>query len=133
MSVATTSDVESRIGRPLTPTETEQVTAWLDDLEAEIRLRIPGFDDHVATDPDYKALVVRVECAAIIRVLRNPDGKLSERIDDYSWTRDSSTASGQLGLLPSEWELLSPSVSTGAWTIQPAGVSPAEPDPWGTL
>ncbi|WP_277670798.1 Gp19/Gp15/Gp42 family protein [Saccharomonospora viridis] len=133
MAVATLDDVKARIGRPLTPTEATQVQAWLDDIEAEIRHRITDFDERIADDA-YRSMVVRVESAAVIRVLRNPDGKLTERIDDYSWTRDSSTASGQLGLLPEEWALLSPTVSTGAWTVRPAGATSAlAPDPWEPL
>lgn len=133
MAYATVEDVETRIGRALTDVERQQVTAWLDDIEAEIRHRITDLDTRVG-DAAYKAMVVRVEAAAVIRVLRNPDGKITERIDDYSWTRDSSTASGQLALLPEEWALLSPAVSTGAWSIRPSGVvqGPA-PDPWGPL
>lgn len=133
MAYATVADVEARIGRALTDAEQQQVTAWLDDIEAEIRHRITDLDTRATEDAAYKAMVVRVEAAAVIRVLRNPDGKLTERIDDYSWTRDTSTASGQLTLLPEEWELLSPSVSTGAWTIRPAGVPPVAPDPWESL
>jgi hypothetical protein len=130
VTYATPDDVAARLGRPLTPEQIIQVQAWLDDIEAEIRSKVPNLDV-LAADPDYLALLIRVECAAVLRVVRNPDGKMTERIDDYSWTRDQSTASGSLFLTDDEWGLLTPESSTEAFTIRPYGaVAYSPPDVW---
>jgi hypothetical protein len=119
MSYASWLDVEVRFGRTLTDAEKQQVTAWLEDIESTILARIPNLADLVAAGTLQTATIVKIEAAAVIRVLRNPDGKLVERIDDYSWTRDSSTATGQLGLLDSEWAELTPATASEAFTIRP--------------
>lgn len=118
MSYATWQDVEVRFGRPLTAAEKLQVAAWLQDIESTIIARIPNLTDLVTAGTLQTATVVKIEAAAVIRVLRNPDGKLVERIDDYSWTRDSSTATGQLALLDSEWDELTPAAATDAFSIR---------------
>jgi hypothetical protein len=120
MPYATWSDVEVRLGRALTEVEQRQVSAWLDDVESTIKSRIPTLDDLVAGGSLLAATVRKVEAAAVIRVLRNPDGKLTERIDDYSWTRNASTSSGALSLTDDEWAELTPSSSSDAFSISPA-------------
>ena len=70
MAVATTTDVANRIGRPLTPKEATQIAAFLEDAEAEI-IRL-GAGAKVA-DPNWKPLVVKVECAVAKRAARLPD------------------------------------------------------------
>lgn len=69
MAVATAANVAARIGRPLTPNETTQIEAYLEDAEAEI-LRL-GFKK--IADPNWKPLVVKVECAVAKRAARLPD------------------------------------------------------------
>lgn len=119
MAYATWVDVQDRFGRDLTDAERRQVGAWLDDIEASILSRIPNLTELVDAGTLQRQTVVKIEAAAVIRVLRNPDGKLTERIDDYSWTRDSSTATGSLYLTDDEWAELTPSVATDAFTIRP--------------
>ena len=70
MAVATTTDVANRIGRPLTPKETTQVAAFLEDAEAEIT-RLGG--GAKLADLNWKPLVVKVECAVAKRAARLPD------------------------------------------------------------
>lgn len=70
MAVATPADVAARIGRPLTTRETTQVTALLEDTEAEI-VRL-GAGAKVA-DPNWAPLVRKVECAVVRRAARLPD------------------------------------------------------------
>lgn len=69
MAVATTADVAARIGRPLTSREETQVAAFLEDAEAEI-IRL-GFKK--IADPNWKPLIVKVECAVVRRAARLPD------------------------------------------------------------
>jgi Phage protein Gp19/Gp15/Gp42 len=119
MTYADDSDVEVRLGRTLSEPERLQVLAWLQDIEGTIKSRIPNLDDLVTAGTLPAAVVLKIEAQAVLRVLRNPDGKLTERIDDYSWTRDSSTATGSLCLTDEEWDELTPSSSYESFSIRP--------------
>lgn len=125
MAYATVSDVEVRYGRTLTSAESAQVGAWIDDLEAEILERIPTLEALVVLGRPTLATLKRVECAAVIRKLQNPEGlrTTTVAIDDYSTTKtvDSANSAGWLGLTDDEWNLLLPGASGDAFTITPYG------------
>lgn len=70
MTVATATDVANRIGRPLTPKETLQVTSLLEDTEAEIARLGAGAK---LADPNWAPLIKKVSCAVVRRAARLPD------------------------------------------------------------
>ena len=123
MAFAAVTDVEVRYGRTLTATESAQVTAWIDDLEAEIGERIPNLLDLIQLGRPTDGTLRRVICAAVIRKLQNPEGlrTTTVAIDDYSTTKtvDSANSAGALGLTDDEWSLLLPGSSGDAFTITP--------------
>ncbi|RZS39146.1 Gp19/Gp15/Gp42-like protein [Herbihabitans rhizosphaerae] len=103
------------------------MTARLADIEAELLARIPNLVTRANAEPAYKALVVRVECDAVLRVVRNPGGYRQETAGDYSYSADPRAASGYLFVTDDEWRLLG--VARGAFTIAPV-VNPAYPGPF---
>ena len=123
MAFAAVTDVEVRYGRTLTATESAQVTAWIDDLEAEIGEQIPNLLDLIQLGRPTDGTLRRVICAAVIRKLQNPEGlrTTTVAIDDYSTTKtvDSANSAGALGLTDDEWSLLLPGSSGDAFTITP--------------
>lgn len=125
MAYAAVSDVEVRFGRTLSATESAQAEAWIEDLESEILERIPTLDLLIAAGRPTLSTLKRVECAAVIRKLQNPEGlrTTTVAIDDYSTTKtvDSANSSGFLGLTDDEWSLLLPGSSGDAFTIRPYG------------
>lgn len=122
MSIANVSDVATRLGRPISdPDEVAQVTAWLDDVQTLIASRIPDIDARIAAGNPSAQVVVMVQANAVVRKVRNPDGKQNERIDDYSYGYSAEAARGELYLTDDEWSLLGAGGSAGAWTINPAG------------
>ena len=135
MAYATVSDVEVRYGRTLTASEAAQVTAWIDDLEAEIGERIPDLAALVLAGRPTSGTLRRVISAAIVRKLQNPSGLRTRTvaIDDYSTTEtvDAANSAGYLGLTDAEWALLLPSGSGEAFTIRPYG-APDVRGPWYT-
>lgn len=138
MSYAQASDVAARLGRALSTAETAWVPSLLDDVEAMITARIPDLADQIGATPPTvdQATVIRVEAWAVVRFLKNPDGKLQESIDDYSFTRDRAVSAGILGITDEEWDQILPSAGTSsAFTIQsvasPACVAPITPWPYG--
>lgn len=97
--------------RPLTDLEEINAGALIGDAWRMIRRRITDavLDEKAAdpeTGPDYIADVRMVICNAVIRVLKNPDGKRQESIDDYSWTRDRVLSAGVLYVTDDEWRIL---------------------------
>jgi hypothetical protein len=98
------SDVEAR-WRPLTPEENTVVGSLLDDAWALMQIRVPAVATAEAGSVG-EALIRSVMVAMILRVLKNPDGAKSETIDDYSFTRDDSNATGGLYLSDDDVELL---------------------------
>jgi hypothetical protein len=104
---ATVADIEAR-WRPLTAQETTNATALLADAWALLLARRPSLEADITAGTVTAANVIRVEVAMILRVMRNPDGKVSERIDDYSYTRDAAVATGGLYVADDELADLTP-------------------------
>lgn len=114
MAVATVADVADSLGRPISDDlEVIQVARWLDDAELQIRVRL---GDVSLLD---QAVLAFVEREAVILKIRNPAGKQSEQIDDYSYRREDSTARGQVQILSEWWLMLAPGGDSGAFTITP--------------
>ena len=127
MSFATVSDVSTRLGRPITdPNEVAQVSAWLEDVEALILARIPDLVDLVTAGNPTTQAVVMVESNAVIRKLKNPNGYVSEGVDDYNYRLNENARKGELFLTDDEWELLEPGVVSSAFSTRP-GFEPDGP------
>lgn len=128
MAYATVTDVQTRLGRAISDTaEIAQVTAWIDDVEAIIKARIPDLDARITDGWISNATVVRVQCQAVIRKIKNPDGVTYEAIDDHRQGYNEAMARGELHLTEDEWGALlaSPEApgSEGAFTIWPYNTS----------
>lgn len=118
----TLEDVIAR-WRPLSFDESVNAEAFLADAWALATLKIPELDARVTAGDVDIALVRMVLCAAVLRVLKNPDGKQREQLEDYSYEMAGGAASGTLYLTDEELLVLrppSPSPS-GAFTIRPYG------------
>ena len=126
MAYATVSDVEVRYGRTLTASESAQVTAWVEDLEAEILERIPALEALILLGRPSLGTLRKVLTSAIIRHLDNPKGLKSRTvaIDDYSTTEQpwiQGTPGGGPELSDDEWSKLLPGSSGDSFTITPFG------------
>jgi len=126
-SPATATDLSDRSLRTLTTQEQAVGTVLLGDAWNVILSRVPSVAARLdALPPDliFRALVVQVQCAIVLRVLNNPDGKLEEAGDDYRYRLDASVSTGALYLSAAEETLLGAGdgQSDGAFTIRPGGV-----------
>ena len=133
---ATIMDLTERSFRPLTEPEEKVGEILLEDAWGLILTSRPSAAERVA-DPTFRALVVQIQCAMVLRVIRNPDGFLSEQIDDYQYRRDAAVSDGSLYVSAAELALLGAGDggSDGAWTIntRPIGRGPgywASTDMW---
>lgn len=117
MTYASVDDVAVRLGRELSPSESAQAAALLQDIEATILARVPDLLDRLLDGSLSAQVLIKIEANAVVRVLRNPGGYRSEAEGDYSYTVDTRAASGFLSLTAAEWSELS--VLSGAFTITP--------------
>lgn len=119
MNQATGKDLTDRSLRPLTTAEVDVGKILLGDAWSMIIAQRPHVAERVYTDPTFRALIIQIQCSMVLRVLRNPDGKLEEQIDDYRWRRDSAISSGALYITDAELALVGngSAGSDGAWTI----------------
>lgn len=108
---ATTADVVAR-WRPLSAQETTNAQTFLDDAWVMLKRRMAvegvDIDAQIAGDADLESDVVRVLATAVLRVMKNPDGKSRESIDDYSWSRDEAVSAGLLYFTDDELDGLIP-------------------------
>lgn len=98
---ATVADLEAR-WRPLSDNEFANAEAFLEDAWALLLGRRPSLEDDLEGGSVQRANVIRVVCAMVLRVLRNPEGKITEQIDDYKYTRSEDFASGVMFVTPEE-------------------------------
>lgn len=124
---AIATDLAARSLRPLSEVELAWGSTKLDDAWNILVTRLPSlaakFEEF--PPPSLISLVIQVECAMVLRVLGNPNGKLEETIDDYTYRLDQSVSTGALYLSDAEFTLLGSSGgSENAFTIRPAGTTP---------
>lgn len=120
------NDLETRSLRALSEREIAVGSTLLNDAWGIIVNRVPGIEARLESYPAgdaLRALVIQVQTSMVLRVLYNPEGKLSETQDDYSYRLDSATSTGALYVSDTELALLGAgsAVSNGAFTIKPAG------------
>lgn len=114
MSLATQDDVERALLRPLQDPEPEYFQGMLDYIESTILMRAPDLLERAKKSAPLDIVLRHVEATAVARVLRMEGGIYTQETEgDYSYTINTTVASGLLALTPAEWDLiLGPG---GAW------------------
>lgn len=92
---ATVADIEAR-WRPLSAQETINATAFLGDAWALLLSRRPNLEDDLTAQTISEENVIRVVCAMVLRVMRNPEGLVEFALDDYRARRDALVSAGLL-------------------------------------
>lgn len=123
MAYASVSDVTVRLARAVTAEEALLISTRLEDVERMIKRRVTDLDDLIGDTVDL-ADVTQVEADAVLRLVRNPEGYLSESDGNYTYMLRSDLASGRLEILPEEWEVLGLR-TTGMFVIVPTPVMPS--------
>lgn len=105
------SDIETALGRTLTPTESGQASQWIADALMLVEARLGALAELNADRLDF---VVR---EAVTTRFRNPEGYQSESIDDYTYRHGSE--SRRVTILPEWWDLLSPATESNVFSARP--------------
>lgn len=113
---ATTADLAAR-WRPLGADEDAVGATLLDDAWRMLKRAVVNVEAGIDADADYSDEAVRVLASAVLRVLKNPEGKRQESVDDYSYTRDSTQATGTLYFTSEELGALASTRRTRAFSF----------------
>lgn len=116
---ASVTDIEER-WRPLSTQENTNAQAFLGDAWEYLTSELPTLEQRITDGEVTERNVVRVVCAMVLRVLRNPDGKVQESIDDYAYTRGKAVSDGLLYATDGELSSLSGGRSRQAFSISPS-------------
>lgn len=103
MAYATLEDVQARYHLPIEESLHALVLARLEDAEDKIRARIPALDDLVLQGRVSEATVIRVTSEAVIRLVRNPDGYVSETDGNYTYQLSQESGSASLTIPKEDW------------------------------
>lgn len=108
---AAIADIEAR-WRPLSAQEATNAQAFLTDAWAYLLARRPDLEATITAGTVSTDNAIRVVCAMVLRVLKNPDGWEDEAIDDWRGKRASAIASGELYATPAELADVTPGRAT---------------------
>lgn len=119
MAYATSEDVAVRWARTPSDEEAALIEVRLEDVERLIRKRIPNLDSLIASGSVLEEDLIQVESDAVLRLVRNPEGFVSESDGNYTYQFNQTTSAGKLEVLPEEWTLLGVSASGGVFSFVP--------------
>jgi len=78
----------------------------LEQVERMIRRRIPTLDTLAAASATFEADLIDIEADVVLRLVRNPDGYLSETDGAYTYQLQTDLSGGRLAVLDEEWTTL---------------------------
>lgn len=78
----------------------------LEQVERMIKRRIPDLDLRVVASETFEADLIDIEADAVLRLVRNPEGYMSETDGVYSYQLQQDLSVGRLEILDDEWQIL---------------------------
>ncbi len=106
MAYATANDVVVLWAKVPEPEVMSLISRRLAQVERMIRRRIPDLDTKVSQSTTFRQDLVDIESDAVLRLVRNPEGYLSETDGSYTYQLSSDLSQGKLVILDEEWEAL---------------------------
>lgn len=113
---ASAQDVADR-WRPLSPSEQITATVLLGDASDMVREQFPDVDTRLADGSLRPTTLTRIVVGMVKRALSNPEGKVRESVDDYSWQIDPQVAAGYLFLSAADKVALQPKRGGRAFAV----------------
>ncbi|AHG23800.1 head-tail adaptor Ad1 [Mycobacterium phage EagleEye] len=106
MAFAKAEDVVTLWAKEPEPEVMALIERRLEQVERMIRRRIPDLDLKVAASATFEQDLVDIEADSVLRLVRNPEGYLSETDGTYTYQMRADLAGGKLSVLDEEWEIL---------------------------
>ncbi|APC46139.1 head-to-tail adaptor [Mycobacterium phage StarStuff] len=123
MAYATADDVVTLWAKEPEPEVMALIERRLEQVERMIRRRIPDLDARVSSDI-FRADLIDIEADAVLRLVRNPEGYLSETDGAYTYQLQADLSQGKLVILDEEWTTLGVNRLSRMSTIVPNLVMP---------
>ncbi|ABE67339.1 head-to-tail adaptor [Mycobacterium phage Che12] len=106
MAYANAQDVVTLWAKEPEPEVMELIERRLAQVERMIKRRIPNLDLKVAADATFQADLIDIEADAVLRLVRNPEGYISETDGAYTYQLQTDLSQGRLTILDDEWTTL---------------------------
>ncbi|QFG04593.1 head-to-tail adaptor [Mycobacterium phage Keziacharles14] len=106
MAYAKSSDVVELWAKEPEPEVLALIDRRLDQVERMIKRRIPDLDVKVAASATFEADLIDIESDVVLRLVRNPEGYLSETDGAYTYQLQTDLSQGRLVILDDEWTTL---------------------------
>nr|QJD50222.1 head-to-tail adaptor [Mycobacterium phage Iwokeuplikedis] len=124
MAYATANDVVTLWAKEPEPEVMALIERRLEQVERMIKRRIPDLAVRVAASATFQADLVDIESDAVLRLVRNPEGYISETDGAYTYQLQSDLSQGRLTILDDEWTALGVNRLSRMSTIAPNIVMP---------
>ena len=106
MAYATAQDVVTLWAKEPEPEVMILIERRLEQVERLIRRRIPDLDTRVSLSETFEADLIDIEADSVLRLVRNPEGYLSETDGVYTYQLQNDLSTGKLLVLDDEWTIL---------------------------
>lgn len=124
MTYASAADVTTLWAKEPEPEVISLIERRLEQVERMIKRRIPDLAVRITAGDIDGADVVDIEADAVLRVVRNPDGYLSETDGGYTYQLQSDLSRGKLTITDEEWEILGVKPAARMTVLVPNLVAP---------
>lgn len=124
MAYATADDVVALWAKEPEPEVMAMIERRLEQVERMIRRRIPNLDALVAASETFEADLIDIEADVVLRLVRNPEGYLSETDGTYTYQLQADLSGGRLQILDDEWTILGVYRLSRMSVISPSFVMP---------
>lgn len=78
----------------------------LEQVERMIRRRVIDLDYRVTDSSIFEADLIDIEADSVLRLVRNPEGYISETDGSYTYQMQADLAAGKLEITDDEWTIL---------------------------
>lgn len=124
MAYATADDVVVLWAKEPEPEVMTLIERRLEQVERMIRRRVTNLDRLVEESDTFLADLIDIEADAVLRLVRNPEGYISETDGAYTYQLQADLSGGRLQILDDEWTILGVFRLSRMSTIAPAFVMP---------
>ena len=125
MAYATAADVVTLWAKEPEPEVMTLIERRLDQVERMIKRRIPNLDQKVTDSTTFRADLIDIEADAVLRLVRNPEGYVSETDGTYTYQLSADLSTGRLEILDDEWVILGVRRLSRMSTLSPSIQMPA--------